>query len=334
LQDMYPCAIYDNDSYRNQWGLEEMGELALLGTSAELVEHEPVVTYLSGLAPTGRRAMYGRLKAAASELTGGAGGPADIPWHRMTYAHMEALRTRLTELDGSPSTVNMTLSAVRGVLRACFNLGLMGVEDYQRCMGVKSVKGSRLPTGRCLSSGEIGALLAACPDTPSGHRDAALVALLYSGGLRRSEAVGLDLEDYDQDSGELRVRGKGNKERLLHVRNGAAEALSDWLAVRGEAEGPLFCPVRKDGTVELRHMTSQAVYALLRRLAKAAGVKPFSPHDLRRSFVSELLDRGADIATVQKLAGHANIQTTARYDRRGEEAKRRAVDLLHVPYNR
>ena len=104
--------------------------------------------------------------------------------------------------------------------------------------------------------------------------------------------------------------------------------------VRGDDSGLLFTPIRKGGTVESRRMTSQAVYNVMKQRAKKASVKPFSPHDLRRSFVSELLDRGADIVTVQKLAGHANVQTTARYDRRGEEAKIRAVELLHVPYRK
>ena len=79
-------------------------------------------------------------------------------------------------------------------------------------------------------------------------------------------------------------------------------------------------------------MTDQSVLSILDRIRRKAKVRPFSPHDLRRSFISDLLARGADIATVQRMAGHANIQTTARYDRRGEEAKRKAAELLHVPF--
>jgi integrase len=75
-----------------------------------------------------------------------------------------------------------------------------------------------------------------------------------------------------------------------------------------------------------------AVLLLLRRRAQQARVPSFTPHDLRRSFISDLLESGADMVTVQKLAGHANVQTTARYDRRGEEVKRRAAELVHVPF--
>ena len=96
--------------------------------------------------------------------------------------------------------------------------------------------------------------------------------------------------------------------------------------------GPLFLPIDKAGTIASRRLTDQAILDILQRRARAASVAPFSPHDLRRSFIGDLLDAGADIATVQHLAGHANVQTTARYDRRGEATKRQAAGLLHVPY--
>src|SRR5581483_11204531 len=144
----------------------------------------------------------------------------------------------------------------------------------------------------------------------------------------------LDVGDYDAASGALVIRGKRNKERAAYVTNGAKEALDDWLMVRGTDAGALFCPVSKGGAIVIRRMYPEAIFNLLQKRAGQAGVKDLSPHDFRRTFVSDLLDAGADIATVQKLAGHANVQTTARYDRRGEQAKRKAVELLHVPYRR
>ncbi len=116
---------------------------------------------------------------------------------------------------------------------------------------------------------------------------------------------------------------------------GAGQAIEDWLAVRGGADGPLFVPVRKGGKIRLgRRMTDQAVYGMLKKRARQAGVEAFSPHDLRRSFVGDLLDAGADVSMVQKLAGHSQVTTTQRYDRRPEQAKRKAAGLLFVPYVR
>jgi integrase len=161
-----------------------------------------------------------------------------------------------------------------------------------------------------------------------------MLALLRVGGLRRAEVCALELADYTPVDGMLLIRGKRNKERTAYVANGAALALADWLAVRGNEAGPLFCPVNKGSKVIVHRMFPEAVFNMLRKRGEQAGVKDISPHDLRRTFVSDLLDAGADISTVQRLAGHASVTTTARYDRRGEEAKRKAVELLHVPYVR
>lgn len=120
----------------------------------------------------------------------------------------------------------------------------------------------------------------------------------------------------------------------MHVVNGAAEALADWLQIRGDDPGPLFWPIRMGGTLQRRQMTSQAIYDLLRKRARQTDVKPVSPHYLRRTFAGDLLDAGADIAIVQRFMGHSSPTTTSRYDRRPEAAKRGAAERLHVPYHR
>ncbi|MEI6501255.1 MAG: tyrosine-type recombinase/integrase, partial [Armatimonadota bacterium] len=206
----------------------------------------------------------------------------------------------------------------------------------ERLRSVKPVRSERLPAGRAVSQGELYAMMGMCVEdaTAAGTRDAALIGMMYAAGLRRAEIVALDLADYTRESGELVVRGKGSKERLLYVDNGAQDALEDWLTVRGPEPGAIFCPINKGGTIQFRRLTDQAIYNMLRKRAGQATVKTCSPHDMRRTFVSDLLEAGADIATVQKLAGHAHIQTTARYDRRGEEAKKKAIGLLHVPWRK
>jgi site-specific recombinase XerD len=189
-----------------------------------------------------------------------------------------------------------------------------------------------VPAGRAIAAGELAGLLNTCDQTQLGIRDAAIIAKLYAGGLLRAELVELDLADYDAGAGRVRARGKRNKVRLVPVVGGAAVALSDWLAERGSRSGPLFWGIgnRNQGG----RLTTQAIYVMLQKRAKEAGIDSLSPHDFRRTFVGDLLDRGADIATVQKLAGHASVVTIACYDRRGEEAKQKAAELLHVPYQR
>ncbi len=145
-------------------------------------------------------------------------------------------------------------------------------------------------------------------------------------------AVNLNLSDLNWDTGALAVRqGKGRKDRTVYLPPSAVQVLENWLGVRGRVSGPLLTHVRKGGTVVLRRLTSQSVLFLLSKRAAEAGVAPLSPHDWSRSFISDLLDAGIDMVTVQKLAGHQDPATTSRYDRRGEEALRRAVSVLHVP---
>jgi len=305
-------------------------------THSQPLENNPAAVYLASLAPGSRRAMLGALNNIAELVSSGQADALSLNWAALRFQHTTAIRAALAERY-KPATVNKSLSALRQVLKRCWRLGMMTQEDYARAADLDGITGDTLPAGRALGSGELIALMSQCGNdaTPAGARDAAIVAILYSCGLRRAELVGLDMASYDVEAGELRVLGKRRKERIVPVVNGTVQALADWLTVRGSEPGPLFWPIRRGG--HLQHgerLTTEAIWHLLRRRATAAGIKSLSPHDFRRTFVGDLLDAGADIATVQKLAGHASVNTTARYDRRPEQAKRRAAELLHVPYTR
>jgi integrase/recombinase XerD len=308
----------------------------------------PALVYLAQLSPGSRRTMRTALNTIAELLgvtavvqeTSSPRGRREVEtllycdWASLRYQHTLALRSLLAERY-KPATANKMLAALRRVLLEARRLGLMSPDDYARATDISAIKGSSLPPGRALSMGELTALMLVCSAdrNAAGPRDAALISLLSRGGLRRSEAVALDLGDYVPESGAITVRsGKGRKDRTTYLDGGAAAALADWLAVRGTADGPLLCPVNKAGTITIRRLSDQAVLGALQKRAKQATVKGFSPHDLRRTFISDLLDAGADIATVQRMAGHASPETTSRYDRRGEATKRRAASLLHLAY--
>lgn len=295
----------------------------------------PALVYLAGLAPGSRRAMRNALNVIAEIASGGMCDHITMPWHKLRYEHAAAIRARLAERY-SHRSVNQQLSALRQVLKQCWRLGYVDAEAYQRAADVANVKGAtpaQAETGRALSMGEFMALVGVCNDgTQAGIRDAAILGVGYACGLRRAEIAGIGRGDYDAQAGTLTIRGKGNKTRVVPIANGARAALDDWLAVRGDAPGPVFVRIRKGDMLTEAGLSDQAIYTILQSRAAAAGVKEFSPHDLRRTYAGDLLDAGADIVTVQKLMGHSNTATTAGYDRRDSKAKQAAAAKLHFPY--
>jgi integrase len=257
--------------------------------------------------------MRQSLGVIAQVVSGGRADIRSLAWEKLRYQHTQAIRTALAEKYGA-GTTNKMLAALRGVLKEAWRLGLMSAESYHRAVDLKAIKSETLPRGRSLSSGELRALFEACAEgTKAGVRDAAMLSVLYAGGLRRSEAVGLDLSDYLPETGALTVRGgKGRKDRIVYASNGSADALADWISLRGDEDGALFCPVNKGNRIAFRRMTDQAVLGIVRKRGEEAGVARFSPHDLRRTFVSDLLDAGADLSTTKRLAGHSSEATTGR----------------------
>jgi len=302
-----------------------------------LSEPQPIAqnagaVYIASLpAKSGQRTQAQALRVIASMFNADL---MTLNWNAIRYQHTATIRAELAKRY-SPASANKMMSALRQALKQAWLLGGMSAEDYRRAIELKPITGETIPAGRELSQGEILALFDACKrdTTPAGTRDAAIIAVMYAAGLRRQEIVALSLGSFDRDSGQIVLTGKRNKQRTAYLTNGALDAVLDWLQLRGDQNEALFVAINKGGRLDTSiQLSSQAIYNMLQKRATEAEVKAFSPHDLRRTFVSDLLDKGADITTVSKMAGHANVQTTARYDRRPEEAKKKAAGLLHVPY--
>lgn len=296
----------------------------------EATPRNPVVAYLATLAESSRVTMSRSLHLLARMLAGPDADPLCLPWHQVRHEHVAALRGALSDRF-APATANRHIAALRGVLKASWRLGFMDAEALARAIDVPAVRGSTLPAGREVTHGEIAALIRACDDSPRGRRDGAIIALAYGSGLRRAELAALDLDDVDLAAGAVRVTGKGSKQRLTYLASGGEDLIRRWLDVRGDGGGPLLNPVKLGGKIECRRISAHGIYRALGSLRRRAGVKSLSPHDLRRSWISHLLEAGADISTCQRLAGHESSETTQRYDRRPEEAKRKASRLLHLP---
>jgi integrase/recombinase XerD len=225
-----------------------------------------------------------------------------------------ASRSAATHDDGVPyraSSVARSLSAVRAFHRFCLTEG--DVERDPTAGVVRPKLPRRLP--RPLTVEEMRRLLdAPRHETPAGSRDRAFLELLYGAGLRVSELVSLDVDDVDLELPGVRVLGKGGRERDVPIGTYAVRALEDYLVrarpeLASRASGSALFLNQRGG-----RLTRQGVTLLLERSARSAGIRRrVSPHVLRHSFATHLLEGGADVRVVQELLGHASVATTQIY---------------------
>jgi len=297
-------------------------------------DYQAATAYLASLkSAVGRRGMLSQLRKVASILR--APDIDAVNWATLNAANVRAILSALSTQNLAPASIATTLNALKGVARAAWERGTLDTETYQRIRSIRPPAGSRLPAGRDIDAGERLALMqtTARDRTPAGVRDAAILAMLIATGMRRAELCALRTSDVDLQSGKLRVIGKGDKERTAYLRNGALRYLRDWLAVRGDEPGPIFCRINKAGRIFPEGaLSTTAMHKIIKKRAAEAGLRDITPHDFRRTYAGELLDAGQDIATVAALLGHASVETTARYDRRGERAKEAAAACISVPY--
>lgn len=290
----------------------------------------PAERYLMTLGSANSRRTMASLLNHVASLAGYTGLSA-CPWRQMRRDHVLAIIEALRQEDKAPSTINTCLAAIKGVMAEVWNESMVDTDSYYRIKAIRSVSGSRVGKGRAIKHNEASLLLAACDKakTPAGYRDAALLSCLLGCGLRRAEVVGLMLADIDWEEGSLLVLGKGNKERVAYLPPITKQRIEAWIdKYRGDEPGPLFWRVRAGNQLVDKGITTQAVYAILKKRCQEAGIRGVAPHDLRRTFATRLLDNGEDIITVKEAMGHASVVTTERYDKRGQEHLKQAAERL------
>lgn len=253
-----------------------------------------------------------------------------VDWSKLHYEKILSVVSHLSEQGKSPATINVYLSALKGVAREAWRKKLISVEDYQHIKEIKRIKGTRSTKGRALELDELNQLIDYCmaQEGVIAMRDAAVVALVYGAGLRRHEAAGLMLSDLDRSAGTVKVIGKGNKERVNALHNRILEIVEVWLEERGYEQGPLFLRARKGNRLTNEPISGQTIYDIIIKRYKDAGLKRLTPHDLRRTFATKLLENGEDVFLVQDLMGHSSVETTKNYDKRADSAKKKAAKAL------
>jgi site-specific recombinase XerD len=236
----------------------------------------------------------------------------------------------LSERGASRSTVARKLAAIRAFYRVLVERGEIAASPADLVASPK--RDSHLPT--VLSRSEVAELLDRMPtDTPLDVRDRAMFELAYSSGLRAAELVDLDVDSLDRDGEELRVEGKGSKTRILPAGEQAWSALDLYLA-RGRPELAAAATTSLEPALFLsrtgRRLATNDVRRRLRIALRGAGVQAAaSPHALRHSFATHLLDGGADLRAIQELLGHGSLSTTQTYTRVESKRLRKAYAQAH-----
>ncbi|MEE8106425.1 MAG: site-specific tyrosine recombinase/integron integrase [Planctomycetota bacterium] len=236
----------------------------------------------------------------------------------MNRRHLRAFLARLKTRGLKASSIARRMAAVRSFCRFLVREGALKADPA----GALRTPRTQRPLPLHLGEQEIEKLI----DAAQNSRDRAILETLYGGGLRVSELVGLDRDDLDLRGGIARVRGKGKRERLAPLGGSAVRTLKAWLKEpRGDGDPrPVF--LNRRGT----RLSSRGVARLLETAVLQAGLDPrTSPHTLRHSFATHLLDRGADLREVQELLGHQNIATTQIYTHISLERLKQVYESAH-----
>ena len=273
-----------------------------------------------GLAPNSILA-YGRDLARLARFAGSRGGDAA----RLRQQDLSEFIGSLRAEGLSARSTARAVHALRGFYRFLVREGRLQDDPMENLRAPRSFR----PLPRYLSPAQVEALLGAPrTDSPLGVRDRAILEVLYATGLRASELIGLRVADVDLEVGILTCLGKGRKERLVPLGSEACSWVRRYLAevrVRHARPAPILFLSQRG-----RRLSRMGLWGIVRRHAVTAGVQAvLTPHVLRHSFATHLLERGADLRALQAMLGHADISTTQVYTHISRERLRRIYDQFH-----
>ena len=276
----------------------------------------------------------------------GGSNAETFDWSQLTYMSILAYRKYLQnrsqvepdKKDLKTGSINTIVVALKGIAEVCETMNVISTEQAKAIRKIKQLRYYRIPAGRALSPTESKELLKE-PDANDmkGARDKAIIALMIGCGLRREEVGNLLFEKIDFSLNSITLIGKGNKQRSVFFTPPVKALLLKWIEYRGQEEGYLFGKISRGKRVLRlnKPLHPNSVYEIIKSYwAKASDAlsennnitpEKISPHDLRRTFATRLIASGTDIVLVQHLMGHASVTTTARYDRRGEDEMKQAM---------
>lgn len=278
------------------------------------------------------RSYEGDLLQFLSYLTLRGGLPSEsIDWKDMDPLLIRSFLSDLISKGNMKSSVARKLASLRTFFKYLLRQGKILLNPAQR------VASPKLPRtlSSFLSVDEATALLeSADSPTPQGLRDRSILEVFYGGGIRLSELVGLDLSDLDMETGLIRVQGKGGKERIGPIGSYAISALRDYLARRDEFFSQAKKGEREETAVFLNRwgsrLSGRSVSQIVLKYLRKSGVSHYiTPHSLRHSFATHLLDGGADLRAIQELLGHARLSTTQRYTHLSMDKIMEVYDKAH-----
>ncbi len=315
-------------------------------------DRHPARVYLARLAPGSRPAQQNALELFVRAALGRGVPPLPrprdrayqnerdvwleefwrFPWHILRYQHVATIRASLITMRSPPyahTLLNRVLIAMRRVLREARRLGLMSPADYDMTTDVERVHGSRLPAGEMIPPKDLQEIFALCGEISQPNlraRNMTVLMLLWGTGCRRAEVASARFEKYDAEKSTLTVVGKRNKERLVTLPLAMKKSIDAWIALRGTAIGPLLRQVSRGDRILVSKISPNTVGAVVKRVSDR-----FTPHDFRKTYISNAIDETGDLDAVANLVGHDDVNTTRGYDRRGERAMRRVSDGMKSP---